>query len=319
MTLAVRLHAFSVCQIQKGWRLAFTPFEAITIHYVLHGTGSVRVGDGDWMPFEPYSIIIVPARSTHTVGEPVDVIGEAQAAETCALHGDGFVTFRAGDGTPDTLFVCGQISASYEGALGLFELFQSPIVEAFSSDDVLRRSFDLMLAEVSRPGLATQAMTEVLMKHCLILLLRRHLTDGAGTSPLLAALREPKLARAVLAILERPGAPFTVESLAVLAGMSRASFADRFSQVFDQAPMDFVQRVRLRIAARLLTTTDLPVKIIASTVGYASRSAFSRAFEAVYTAGPADFRSFGGRDEGEPPMVGRAVPTGIADGMVPHV
>ncbi len=319
VTLAVRLHAFSVCQIQKGWRLAFNSFEAITIHYVLHGTGSLRVGDGEWIPFGQYSIIIVPARSTHVVGEPVDVVGEMQAAKTCVLHGDGLITFSAGDGTPDTLLVCGQISASYEGALGLFELFQSPIVEAFSSDDVLRRSFDLMLVEVSRPGLATQAMTEVLMKHCLILLLRQHLTSGAGTSPLLAALKEPKLARAVLAILERPGAPFTVESLAVLAGMSRASFADRFSQVFDQAPMDFVQRVRLRVAARLLSTTDLPVKIIASSVGYASRSAFSRAFEALYAAGPSDFRSFGGRDEGEPPTIGPALPMGVSDGVSPQV
>lgn len=79
--------------------------------------------------------------------------------------------------------------------------------------------------------------------------------------------------------------------------MSRAAFAERFSQVFDQAPMDFVQRVRLRIAARLLTTTDLPVKIVASTIGYASRSSFSRAFEAIYGAAPTDFRSFGGQNE----------------------
>ena len=317
VTLAVRLHAFSVCQIQRGWRLAFGSFEAVTIHYVLYGSGSLKVGEGGWVPFGRHSIIIIPARNSHVMGEPLEVLGEAQAAQTCALHGDGLVTFRTGDGTPDTLLVCGQISAGYEGALGLFELFQTPIVEAFSPDSVLHRSFDLMLAEVSRPGLATQAMTEVLMKHCFILLLRQHLKSGAGTSPLLAALKEPRLARVVLAVLERPGDPFSVESLAALAGMSRASFADRFSQVFDRAPMDFVQRVRLRIAARLLTTTDLPVKIIARSVGYASRSAFSRAFEALYGAGPTDFRSFGGQDEGEPEKLGTAGPGRIAEGLSP--
>ena len=196
--------------------------------------------------------------------------------------------------------VCGQISASYEGALGLFELFQTPIIEAFPHGSVLHQSFELMLAEVARPGLATQAMTEVLMKHCLIVLLRQHLAGAPDNSPLLMAMQEPKLARAVLAVLEKPGEPYTVESLAGLAGMSRASFADRFSQVFGQAPMDFVQGVRLRIAARLLTTTDLPIKVVAGAVGYASRSAFSRAFETVYGAGPVDFRCFGGQDEGEP-------------------
>ena len=300
VTLAVRLHAFSICQIQQGWRLAFSPFEAITIHYVLRGTGSLKVGDGRWAPFGPHSMIVVPARQAHAMGEPGEAIGETLASDHCELHGDGLVTFLAGDGTPDTLLVCGQISASYEGALGLFELFQAPIIEAFPHDSVLHQSFELMLAEVKRPGIASQAMTEVLMKHCLIVLLRQHLTGAPENSPLLMAMQEPKLARAVLAVLEKPGAPYSVQSLAALAGMSRASFAERFSQVFHQAPMDFVQRVRLRIAARLLTTTDLPVKVIASTIGYASRTAFSRAFELIYGAGPADFRSFGGQDEGEP-------------------
>ncbi len=305
ITLAVRLHAFSICQIQQRWRLAFSPFEAITVHYVLRGSGSLRVGQGPWTPFAQHNIIVVPARQSHVMGEAIDVAGEAQAAEQCGLHGDGLIAFCAGDGTPDTLLVCGQISASYDGALGLFELFQAPIIGEFSTDSVLHRSFELMLAEVAQPGLGTQAMTEVLMKQCLIILLRQHLLgDAAGTSPVLMALREPRLARAVLAILEHPGAPYTVESLASLAGMSRASFADRFSQIFDQAPMDFVQRVRLRIAARLLASTDLPVKVIAGSVGYASRSSFSRAFEGIYGAAPADFRRFGSQDEAEPERVG---------------
>ncbi len=246
------------------------------------------------------SIIVVPARRSLAIGEPVDVIGIADAAQNCALHGDGLVAFVAGDSTPDILLACGQISASYEGALGLFELLQNPVVEEFGSNSVLHRCFDLMLAEVEEPGLATKAMTEALTKQCFIILSRQHLKAGMGTSPLLTALQEPKLARAVVGILEKPGAPYTVESLAALAGMSRASFAQRFSQAFDQAPMDFVQCVRMRIAARLLTTTDLPVKVIASTTGYASRSAFSRAFEAAYGAAPAEFRAFGGQEEGEP-------------------
>ena len=34
-TLAVRIHAFAICWIQTGWRLAFDPMDAVTIHYVL--------------------------------------------------------------------------------------------------------------------------------------------------------------------------------------------------------------------------------------------------------------------------------------------
>ena len=303
VTLAVRLRAFSVCRIQRGWQLGFSPFEAITIHYVLRGTGSLRVGDGPWQAFAPHSVIIVPARLPHALGEAEEVVGAARAEDHCLLHGDGLVSFMAGDGTPDTLLVCGQISASHDGALGLFELFQSPMIQAFSSDAPLHGTFELMLAEVAAPSLGTQAMTELLMKQCLIVMLRQHLLGNDGASPLLRALQEPKLARAVIAVLEHPAVPYSVDSLASLAGMSRTSFAVRFAEVFHQGPMDFVQKVRLRIAARLLTATDLPVKVIASSVGYASRTAFSRVFEITYGLPPSDYRSFGGGDEVEPERV----------------
>ena len=138
------------------------------------------------------------------------------------------------------------------------------------------------------------------MKQCLIVLLRRHLTKSLVASPFLTALREPRLAGAVMAILEQPGAAYSVEGLATLVGMSRTSFSERFSEVFEQSPMNFVQKVRLRVAARLLASTDLPVRVIARTVGYASRSSFSQAFEATYGAAPATFRKFGGMEEGEP-------------------
>ena len=298
--LSVRLHAFSVCEIQHGWRLAFPSFEAITVHYVLRGSGVLRVGNGPWLPFAPRSVIIVPARQSHVVGE-VEPVGQmVHAEEHCSLLADGLVTFTAGDGSRDTLLLCGAISASYGSGLGLFDLMREPMIEDFSASDPLRHAFELMLAEVARPGLGTQAMTEVLMKQCLIALLRQHvLRDGAG-SPLSTALHHPRLARAVLAVIEDPAASHSVESLASLAGMSRASFAEHFSRAFQQGPIDFVQKVRLRVAARLLATTDLPLKVIAQSIGYAGSTPFSRAFRGTYGADPATYRGLARHDEREP-------------------
>ena len=62
-TLAVQLHAFSVCRIQRGWRLTFAPFNAIVIHYVLAGSGAVRISGGEWQPFREKSVIAAPARA----------------------------------------------------------------------------------------------------------------------------------------------------------------------------------------------------------------------------------------------------------------
>ena len=298
--LAVRLHAFSVCEIQRGWRLAIPSFEAITVHYVLRGSGGLRVGNGPWLPFAPRSVLVVPARQPHVLGEAGPVARVVQAEDRCSLLADGLVAFIAGDGSRDTLLLCGAIPASYGGALGLFDLMREPMVEDLSASGVLRHAFELMSAEVASPGFGTQAMTETLMKQCLIALLRQHLSRDDASSPLFTALHHPRLARAVLAVIEAPAAPHSVESLASLAGMSRASFAEHFSRAFQQGPIDFVQKVRLRVAARLLTTTDLPLKVVAQSVGYAGPTAFSRAFRTAYGADPTTYRGRGGHDEREP-------------------
>ena len=54
--------------------------------------------------------------------------------------------------------------------------------------------------------------------------------------------------------------------------------------------MDVLREIRIRQAEHLLTMTDLPVKIIAARVGFASRSHFSRAFTAFHHVTPSEYR-----------------------------
>jgi AraC-like DNA-binding protein len=308
VTLAVRLHAFAVCEIKHGWRLVFAPMEGITVHYVLHGHGTLRVGDKQERPFGPQAIMIAPARTRQSLGDPRESAREALGEDTCRVIDDGLVTFTAGDGSRDVLVVCGTISATYGGAFGLFDHLREPIVEDLAKDNLVRHAFEVLRAEIAKPSIGTQALAEALMKQCLILLLRRHLMGKNVASPVFAALQDQRLARAIIEILERPASKHTVESLAAVAGMSRSNFAERFATAFDEAPIEFVQRVRLRLAAQLLSTTDLPIKVIAGSVGYSSRSYFSRAFRAAYGADPSAFRAVGGYAEQEPtPIEGEGV------------
>lgn len=296
-TLAVRIHAFAMCEIKAGWRLVFDPMEAVTIHYVLAGSGTIRVAGGMDAAYAPFSIIVVPACVSQSLGEPGTVAGEVNAASNCGLLADGLVRFTAGDGSRDTLVVCATISASYGGALGLFDHLRGPVVEDLSQSEAMRSLFTVMLGEIAEPGIGTRALTETLMKQCLILLLRHHLTRLSVRSPFFTMLEDHRLARAVTDILEQPSAPHTLVSLAALAGMSRSAFAERFVQVFQQTPIEFVQRVRLRLGADLLQATDLPIKLIAASVGYASRSYFTRAFRNAHGTDPRAFRARIARNE----------------------
>jgi AraC family transcriptional activator of mtrCDE len=152
----------------------------------------------------------------------------------------------------------------------------------------LRDQFIVLLAESARPTIGTRALTEALLKQCLILLLRRMIQRGTAPLPWMIAVTDVRLARALRAIFERSSEPFTVESL---AGMSRSSFAARFTQAVGQTPMSLLRVARLRRARELLVTTDTSVAQIAHEAGFLGRSNFSRAFRKMYSVDPTSFRA----------------------------
>ena len=223
------------------------------------------------------------------MGEVGDQARVREAANRCALLGDGLIEFTAGSGADDILMLCGALPVPYQGGLGFFDLLRTPVAGDMVAGVIPVSVFDAMANEIANAGFGAQAMCQALMKQGLIALLRdrrERQTELAGT-----AMFHPRLSKAVAAIIGNPAAAHTVDSLASLSGMSRASFSDHFSRAFGQGPIDFVQKARLRIAARLLRTTDLPIKVIAQTSGYAGPKPFSRAFQAAYGCGPASYRA----------------------------
>ena len=285
---------FSVCRIQPGWRMSYPVFSTITVHFVLRGRGQLQVGERAPIDFTPSSVMIVPARERHWVGDASASAVVVAAGERCDLVGDGLAEFTAGDADggcdDDTLLLCAAVPAPHHAALGLFELPRGPEVEDEVASGVPAYVFEAMRQEIARAGLGTQAMCQALMKQALVSLLRTRWSQADDATLAVGALRHPRLARAIVAVLEDPAADHSVGGLAALAGMSRASFSDHFSRTFAQGPMEFVQKTRLRVAARLLEVSDLPLKAIALSVGYAGARPFSRAFEATYGALPMAYR-----------------------------
>ena len=57
-----------------------------------------------------------------------------------------------------------------------------------------------------------------------------------------------------------------------------------------QSPTEFVAKTRLYYAAELLRTSGAPIKSVAVSVGFSSRSHFSHAFRAAYGIDPTAYR-----------------------------
>lgn len=106
-----------------------------------------------------------------------------------------------------------------------------------------------------------------------------------------ATLREELLAeiRAEVLTLLHSGTP-TIEQLANQRDMSRTSFARYFKKTTGLTPADFINRVRIDEAARLLATSDLKLSAIAAMTGFADAVHFGKVFRKYYFLTPGGYR-----------------------------
>jgi AraC-like DNA-binding protein len=82
----------------------------------------------------------------------------------------------------------------------------------------------------------------------------------------------------------------TVESAADHAGMSRSHFSKQFAKTFGSPPVQYLQKLRMAEAARLLQQTDYKLAEIAQSVGYPDLFSFSKAFKKQLGLPPAQYR-----------------------------
>jgi AraC-like DNA-binding protein len=64
-----------------------------------------------------------------------------------------------------------------------------------------------------------------------------------------------------------------------------------FSAKLGISPMQYLQRLRMRGGANLLTETDLSVTEIALSLGYPDLYSFTRAYRKYYGTSPTEFRN----------------------------
>jgi len=254
------------------------------------GTALLELAGGATVRISRRRVVVVPPHPRSQA--PADTDGSPpMTARARAAH--AWLPSRLpGAGTePVVLVVRGRIHVTYQGTVGLFDHLREPLVEHLTPDDPLGRAFQDLLEEIGGQRAGYRAMAEALLRRCLILLLRRlgeHTTERLSW---LAPLEDSRLGRVVSAMQDRPEHSFTLPALAEVAGMSRSVFAARFAGALGQPPIEFLKSLRLARAARLLVATDLPVKSVATRVGYSSRSSFTRAFVASHGVGPMAFRA----------------------------
>jgi AraC-like DNA-binding protein len=84
--------------------------------------------------------------------------------------------------------------------------------------------------------------------------------------------------------------PWTIEALAQAVSLSRATLARRFGDLVGETPSAYLTRWRMDLAARRLRSGDDSILAVATSVGYSSEFAFSRAFRRARGMPPRRYR-----------------------------
>lgn len=85
--------------------------------------------------------------------------------------------------------------------------------------------------------------------------------------------------------------PIGVEDMCQVSGISRFHFSRVFKKCLKQSPGEFIRRLRLEKAVRMLQTEQVTVSKIADRCGFQSANYFTRAFQHEFGISPNQFRN----------------------------
>ncbi|MBL9047327.1 MAG: AraC family transcriptional regulator [Tabrizicola sp.] len=155
--------------------------------------------------------------------------------------------------------------------------------------DWLSGTIAQIVTEVDQPQPGGGPVLERLTEIAFLEILRRQFLTPAPHG-WLAAVLDPALSRALLALHADPRRDWVLDELALECGLSRSALVARFAEVLGTSPMRYLRDWRLYLAAQELAATPAPIITIATEAGYGTEAAFTRAFRRSYGTPPAEWR-----------------------------
>lgn len=286
--------SYGRCELRGSWGIAFEPVAAARFHFLAHGRAWIRIERREWTELRAGDAVLLPCGAPHTLAATPDAPSRPLQHLTFEPWGDRTYRVRTGRSGAQSLLFCGTVEFETRALHPLLDLMPIALTvrAAHDRDAGLRALLDAMADEVKSQRIGAATVLTRLADAVVVKLLRawheEHRDERTG---LLAAVRDRRIGRVLAAIHRRPGDPWTVESMAAEAHLSRSAFAERFSAVVGRPVASYLAKLRMHLASQWLRDREMTVAQVASRLGYESEASFGRAFKRVQGIAPGAFRS----------------------------
>lgn len=304
------------------WAITFADAPALTVFATLGGHATLRLEDVPSVPpahLAAGDIALVAHSTRHTVADdlatPPQVVirgGRKQLLGDPARHAELEASLAPrtwGDGLPGATTVLRGMF-DLRGDAGRRLLAMLPPLAVIPARARTGAALDLLAAEAARDEPGQEAVLHRSLDLVLVLALRSWCASTGPTDPSwYSALADPAIGTALDHLHTDPARHWTVADLAAVAGLSRAAFAARFTQLVGQPPMAYLTDWRMTLAADLLREDPrTTVAAAARAVGYQDAFAFSVAFKRAKGMSPSRWGRDGQPSGALPPPRRSAVP-----------
>jgi AraC-like DNA-binding protein len=268
------------------WGLRLPGTIQLAVHAVVRGHVWLWTdGDDDLLELAPGDLALVRGGPDHFVAH--------EPGAPCVSPAE-FRSLHAGDARlPDhrsAVFLCGAYRFAGDVGRGLVEALPPVLSLPASVDDPIHAVVTLLSRELSHVEPGQQTVLDRLLDVLVVLALRAGLSRSNTAPAWFRAASDPRLSPALQAMHANAGQPWTVDELAKLANMSRATFARVFQQALGQAPMTYLSDWRMTLARDFLLVQDTTLAEVAGRVGYSSVYAFATAFRRHHGESPGRWR-----------------------------
>lgn len=279
------------------WGVRVPAFSNVArFHMVIRGHCWVRVeGIDDPIQLSSGDIIVIPHGAEHILSEPCDSHAENVDEIVCrtGYEGDGALVY----GGDDDGLVCKLLCGHFEFEEGVIHPILSALPKCIhlpNTETMNAQWFESVMRFVSSEIMGGKAGADAItyrLSEIIFIQVVRAFVDKAGAAAgCLAGVLDPQLSKSLSAIHLAPEKPWTVETMATEAGMSRTLFAERFTSLIGITPLSYLTQWRMLLARRHLLESDRALIEIAESVGYGSEAAFGRAFKRHFDVAPGNLR-----------------------------